>query len=299
MKAVKRFLHGNAFFAWMLLLPSTLILVLIRVWPMIQGIQISFTNQTMFKDRPQRFVGLGNFEQLIGDSEFWNAFLFTLLYTVGTVVLSYMIGMVIALLMNLQIKGRSVFRMLLMIPWVIPTVVAAYIWRYALNDQSGIITQMLNALHIVDGPVGFLANGFTAQLVVTIISAWKNYPFMGLVLLAGFQNVSEDIKDAARIDGANGWQTFLHVSLPQLKGVTIMSTTLVFIWTFNNFDSIFLLTGGGPGYSTQTVSVLAYYSAFSRMNMGYASAISTAMLIFMTIFTVFYIRLVNGRKDGD
>jgi len=297
MKALKSIFHENAFFAWMLLLPATLVLASIRVWPMIQGISLSFTNRRLLNDRPLRFIGLDNYIALFQDKDYWGVFGFTLFYTLGTVILSYLIGLVIALLMNMEIQARSTFRMLLMIPWVIPNVVAAYIWRYALNDQIGIINIILQALHVTSEPVGFLATSRMAQIIVTVVAAWKNFPFMGLVLLAGLQNVSEEIKEAARIDGANVWQVFVHVSWPQLKGVTIMCTTLMFIWTFNSFDMVFLLTGGGPNYSTHIISIQAYFAAFSKMNMGYASSMATTMLIFMTIVIVLYMKLVRGKES--
>lgn len=297
MRTVKRVFQTNAFFAWMLLLPSTLVLVLIRVWPMLQGIGLSFTNRRLLNDRPMRFIGLENFISLFQDRDYWSVFGFTLFYTFGTVILSYILGLIIAMLMNMKIKARGTFRMLLMIPWVIPNVVAAYIWRYALNDQVGIVNIILQALHITSKPIGFLATTKLAQIMVVLVAAWKNFPFMGLVLLAGLQNVSEEIKEAAKIDGANGWQAFLYVIWPQLKGVTVMCTTLMFIWTFNSFDQVFLLTGGGPSYSTYIISIQAYFTAFTKFNMGYASSMATTMLIFMSFVTMLYMRFVRGKEN--
>jgi multiple sugar transport system permease protein len=296
-RILRRIFQGNAFFAWMLLLPATIILVTIRVWPLLQGISLSLTNRRLLNDRPLRFIGLENFINLFQDKDYWSDFGFTLFYTLGTVILSYLLGLVISLLMNMEIKGRGAFRMLLMIPWVIPNVVAAYIWRYALNDQIGIINIILQALHITTGPIGFLASSTMAQIMVTVIAAWKNFPFMGLVLLAGLQNVPEETKEAAKIDGANAFQVFAYVVWPELKGVTIMCTTLMFIWTFNSFDTVFLLTGGGPNYSTYLISIQAYFTAFSKMNMGYASTMATTMLVFMTVVTVLYMRFVRGKEN--
>lgn len=278
-------------------MPATIVLGMIRVWPMIEGISISFTNKRLLNDRPLRFLGLENYITLFQDKGYWSAFGFTLFYTLGTVILSYLLGLFIALLMDMKIKGRGLFRTFLMIPWVIPNVVAAYIWRYSLNDQVGIVNIILQAWHLISNPIGMLASATTARIMVTIIAAWKNFPFMGLVLLAGLQNVSEEIKEAARIDGANGWQVFVYAIWPQLRGVTIMCTTLMFIWTFNSFDLVFLLTGGGPNYATHIVSISAYFTAFSQMNMGYASAMATTMLIFMTIVTSLYMKFISGKEN--
>lgn len=293
----KNFLQSNGFFAWMLLVPATISLLAIRLWPMIQGIALSFTNRRLLNDRPTRFIGLDNYINLFKDSSYWSSSGFTIMYTLGTVILSYLVGLVVALLMNMQIKGRGIFRTFLMIPWIIPGVVAAYIWRYALNDQIGIINILLQSLGITDSPIPFLASANIARVSAIIVNSWKNYPFMALVLLAGLQNVSEEIKEAARIDGAKSWQVFRYVTWPELRGVTAMCTTLMFIWTFNSFDSIFLLTSGGPNQSTYVLSIHAYYAAFSRMTMGYATAMATLMLLLMLIVSIFYMRIVKGKDD--
>lgn len=293
---LKRFAQSDRFFAWMLLLPAGLVLLTIRLWPMIQGIGLSFTNRRLIADRPTQFVGLENYINLFSDHSYWSTATFTIVYTLSTVLLSYLLGLIVALLMNMNIKGRGIFRTFLMIPWVIPAVVAAYIWRYALNDQVGIINIMLQSLGLTSQPVAFLSTPFMAQITVIMVNAWKNYPFMALVLLAGLQNVSEEIKEAARIDGANIWQVFRHVTWPQLRGVTGMCTTLMFIWTFNSFDSVFLLTSGGPNEATFVLSIQAYYAAFSRMTMGYASSMATLMLVFMLIVTTIYFRMLNRKK---
>lgn len=293
----KRFTQSDKFFAWMLLFPAGLVLLTIRLWPMLQGIGLSFTNRRLLNDRPMSFIGLENYMRLFTDKAYWSSASFTIIYTLGTVVLSYLIGMVVALLMNMHIKGRGIFRTFLMIPWVIPAVVAAYIWRYALNDQVGIINLLLQTLGLASKPIAFLSTPWAARLSVIVVNAWKNYPFMALVLLAGLQNVSEDIKEAARIDGANIRQVFRHVTWPQLRGVTAMCTTLMFIWTFNSFDSVFLLTSGGPNEATYVLSIHAYYAAFSRMTMGYASSMATLMLVFMLIVTTIYIKLLKSNSN--
>jgi multiple sugar transport system permease protein len=289
----KRVWQSDFFFAWMLLLPAFVILCAMRLWPLLEGVIMSFTNQRLLNDRPVKFQGFENLTRLFSNSDYWRAAGFTIIYTVGTVLVSYLLGLVVALLMNMEIKGRGAFRTFLMVPWVIPTVVTAYIWRYALNDQIGIINVILRTLGVTQ-PIGFLGMPIPAQVSSIIVCAWKNYPFMGLVLLAGLQNVSHEIKEAARIDGANAFQVFRHVVWPELRGVTMMCTTLVFIWTFNGFDLVFLLTGGGPGTSTQVLSIIAFYEAFYRFNIGYAASMASLMLAFMLVVTTIYMRIIRG-----
>lgn len=298
LEKLRKITKTEAFFAYALLLPATLALVLIRVVPLLEGIGISFTNRRLLQDRPTSFVGIDNFIRIFTeDKEFWRVLGFTFFYTIMVVLLSYCMGLIIALLMNIEIKGRGIFRTLLLMPWIIPGVVAAASWKWALNDQSGVINMLLQSLHITSKSIPFLASTKWAKVVVILVGAWKNYPYMALSLLAGLQNVPTDTKEAAKIDGANVFQSFFRVVLPQIRPVTMVCTTLMFIWTFNNFDNIFLLTGGGPDGSTQVMSVLSYYSAFSKMNMGYASALSTVMLAIMMVLAVLYIRMVMKKED--
>jgi multiple sugar transport system permease protein len=295
--SLKKAWQNEKFYAWMLLVPASLVLLSVRMWPLLQGIGESFTNQRLLNDRPVRFLFLNNYIRLFADRNFWGAAAFTIVYTLGVVVMSYLLGLVIALLMNMEIRGRGVFRTFLMIPWVIPSVVAAYIWRYALNDQIGIVNIMLQTFGITSRPVGFLASERLAQITTIMVGAWKNYPFMGLVLLAGLQNVSQDIKEAARIDGANVFQVFWHVVWPELRGVTAMCTSLMFIWTFNNFDAVFLLTSGGPNHATDVLSIIAYFEAFSRQNVGYATSMATLMLMFMLVVITMYMKIIRSDEQ--
>jgi multiple sugar transport system permease protein len=293
---IRRIWQSEKTYAWLLLLPGAVVLMGIRLWPLLQGISSSFTNRRLLGDRPLRFINVQNYIRAFEDSTYWAAAGYTIVYTLGVVIFSYLLGLVIALLMNMEIKGRGIFRTFLMIPWVIPSVVAAYIWRYALNDQVGIINIMLRGMGLVDRPIPFLATALSAQISTIVVASWKNYPFMGLVLLAGLQNVSHEIKEAARIDGANVFQVFWHVVWPELRGVTAMCTTLMFIWTFNSFDQVFLLTGGGPNFATTLMSILAYQEAFIRQNVGYATSLASLMLLFMLVVTTIYMKIIRGDR---
>lgn len=299
MNKARKLLKSNGLYACLLLLPATLALLAIRVIPVIQGLYLGFTNRRLLEDRPTKFIGFDNFITMFTeDVDFWRVLAYTFIYTFGVVILSYCFGLFVAMLMNQKLKFRGLFRALLLVPWVVPSVVAGAAWQWSLNDQTGIVNIILKNLHIIQHSVPFLADPLIAQITTIFVCSWKNYPYMALSLLAGLQNVSDDIKEAARIDGANGAQLFFRIILPQIKSVSMVCTTLMFIWTFNNFDNIYLLTVGGPDRSTYVMSILSYFAAFLRMNMGYASAISTVMLVFMLALSVLYIRIVT-RNDKD
>ena len=293
----KKFYQKDWFIAYILLIPAFLFLFSIRLWPMVQGIGMSFTNRRLLNDRPLKFVGIDNYIRVFHDKEFWGVAGYTLAYALGTVICSYLLGLGVALLMNMKIRFRGVFRMILMIPWVVPGVVTAYIWKYALNDQIGIINIMLQSMGLIKKPIGFLASPQGARIMAVVVNVWKNYPYMALVMLAGLQSVSEEIKDAARIDGGGALDVFRYVVMPELRTVSMMCTTLVFIWSFNSFDSVFLLTGGGPNKATYVMLIEAYFQAFQKMNLGYATSMATVMLIFMLVVSLFYMRITSAPPD--
>jgi multiple sugar transport system permease protein len=296
---IGKMLGSDKFVAWLLLVPASLVMLTIRFGPMIQGIAYSFTNKRMLGALPLRFMGLANYSRLFQDSLYWRTVRFTLIYSFSTVMICYTLGLVLALIMNLQIKyGRGIFRSILMIPWVIPTVVAAYVWRYAYNDQIGIFNIFLQNLGITKTAIPFLSSAMIARVSVIVTSAWKSTPFMALLLLAGLQNVGEDQKEAARIDGANAWQIFYNVILPELKLVSGMGTILIFVQAFNSFDMVYMLTNGGPGESTQIISVLASDAAFAKFSTSYGSTMSALMLVFMLFVAYFYLRFLRRNDDN-
>lgn len=216
---------------------------------------------------------------------------YSLIYALVCVLVSYIIGMGLALLLNKKIKFRPLFRALLLIPWAIPTVVATANWLWILNDQSGLVNIWLQKMNIVKDPILFFADPFLAKITCIIVGTWKSYPFMTLSLLAGLQGVPDDIYESAKIDGASGIRSFWYITLPMLKNVSMVVITLMFIWGFNNFDIIYLLTQGGPLESTFTLPIYTYNTAFYRGQMGYASAIS--MMTLITTITIPFTRFVR------
>jgi ABC-type sugar transport system permease subunit len=238
------------------------------------------------------FVGLGNFVELLTtDTEFFGVLGFSFLYTFSVVIVSYCAGLFIALLLNRDIKFRAILRALVLIAWVIPPVVSATNWQWVLNDQLGIINITLIKLGLIDKPILFLASLKIVRLTVIAVGAWKALPFMMIVLLAGMQSIPKELYEAAEIDGSGPLKSFRYITLPGIRTVSLICTTLMFLWTFNNFENIYLLTRGGPGQATYVLPILSYYTAFFRSELGYASAIAVTMLIVLLGFTMLYLRL--------
>lgn len=281
-----------------MLLPATLLICLISVYPLVRGVTMSFMNYNLLKPDKIGFNGVDNYIKLFTrDKEFWGVLGFTFTYTLSVVIIAYVMGLIFAMLLNRDIKFRGLFRALILIPWIIPGAVAATTWQWVLNDQFGLVNNVLQQLHIIDKPILFLADKTITRLTVIWTGAWKSFPFMMITLLAGLQTIPDDLYEAAEIDGAGFWQRFAHVTMPMLKNVTATCTTLMFIWTFNSFDSIYLLTKGGPNNATYVLSIFTYYTAFMRSNLGYAAAISSILLLVLLVFITIYLALLNRERD--
>ena len=297
-KYYKTSLLNNKPLGYKMLLPATLLICLISVYPLVRGVMMSFMNYNLLKPDKIGFNGVDNYVRLFTrDKEFWGVLGFTFTYTLSVVVIAYVMGLIFAMLLNRDIKFRGLFRALILIPWIIPGAVAATTWQWVLNDQFGLVNNVLQSLHIIDKPILFLADKTITRFTVIWTGAWKSFPFMMITLLAGLQTIPDDLYEAAEIDGAGFWQRFAHVTMPMLKNVTATCTTLMFIWTFNSFDSIYLLTKGGPNNATYVLSIFTYYTAFMRSNLGYAAAISSILLLVLLVFITIYLSLLNRERD--
>ena len=279
-------------FAFGLLAPSIILLVGIRIYPVIFGVQLAFTNASITGiNSGYDYVGFKNFLKVFKDGDFWGAFWFTIVYVVCVVFFSYAFGLFCGVLLNGNIKARSVWRALLLVPWVIPGVVAVNAWTFAFNPQLGFINNILyRKLHLVPEAIQFFGTKPAARATVILTSVWKSYPFMMVMMLAGLQGIPDDLYEAARIDGAGTWAQFRNVTMPMLSSVTMVSTTLMCIWNMNSFEGIWLLTRGGPNGATYVMAVFTYFAAFYEMKLGYASAMSTVSMLIMMVFSIFYIK---------
>ncbi len=287
---------------YLFLLPATAVLLLISIYPVLRGIWMSLTNYNMLRPGQTKFVGFANYAELLADKEFLGTLGFTFVYTFSVVAISYVCGLALALALNRNIHFRGLFRTIFLLPWVIPAVVAVTNWSWLLNDQIGFINYFLQWVGLVDKPILFLADYRFIRLTVIVVSVWKQMPFMMITILAGLQSVPEELYEAAAIDGAGFWSCLGRITLPMIRPVTYISTLMSFLWTFNTFENIWLLTAGGPNGHTYILPILSYYTAFVRQDISYASAIATAMIVVLLLLSFLYVRLSfrgeRGLKKG-
>lgn len=281
------------FLPYALLLPSLVVICLVEVYPFLTGFYYSLHEGSLLRTRG--FVGLENYRQLWGMNDFRHALYFSGLFAVTSVVGSYLLGLGLALLLNDDVPGRGFFRVALLLPWITPSVVSIVSWRWMIADQYGLVNVVLGWLGT--GPVFFLSSNDWAMFSVIAIRIWRSFPFMMISCLAALQSIDRDLYEAAAIDGAGRRQSFLHITLPQIKTVSIILGILMTIWTVNDFDTPWLLTEGGPAHATENLSILAYLYTFARSDVGIGSAISFVTLVILMVFVVLLLR--ERREDTE
>lgn len=275
--------------AWLLVLPALLPVVAFSVYPLIQGILLGFTDARAGLNQPTNFNGLDNYARLLDNDLFWKSFRIGLLWAFGVTILQFLASLGLALLLNLNLRLRWLARTLALVPWAMPPVIIAIMWKLMLNPSYGPVNEAMRAVGL-PGDVNWLGNFSTALPAVIVVGVWAGMPQTTITLLAGLQNVSPDLHEAAAIDGASTWRRFWHVTLPGIRPVVVAITSLDLIWNFNSFALVFVLTAGGPGGQTMLPMLFAYNEAFRYGNFGYAAALGNVMVVVIAAFLFFYLR---------
>jgi multiple sugar transport system permease protein len=245
------------------------------------------------------FSGLDNFGTVLTDKRVRERIAFTLVFTFVSVFLELCLGMMLALIMNKALKGRGMIRTVSLIPWAIPTSVAALMWSYLYNGSSGIIAHTFSTIGLVSDPTQLLLSANGALGAIILADVWKTTPYMALLLLAGLQIIPNTLYESSSLDGATKLQQFRHVTLPLLKPSIFVALLFRTLDAFRVFDLIYVLTGGGPGGATESISIYAYKVMFAQTRFGYGSAMVLIMAIAVGIITFVYIKLLNVQLIGD
>lgn len=267
--------------AYLLIAPAIIYLAATMIIPLLWAFGISLTDKVVGVN-PQ-FVWFDNYVAVFEDDLFWKSVFNTLIFTVFSVGFKVILGTILALVLHEPLRGRGVYRALLLLPWTIPNVVSVLTWQWLYSDVGGVLNYILLQTHLIDAPIGWLSTPATAMFSVILVNVWKGTPFLALTILAGLQTISEDLYEAAKIDGANAVQRFRYVTLPGVKNVLILGMLVTTVWTLNNFEGVWLMTGGGPINSTQIISTLSYSYAFQSMNIGKAITVSVIAFPFILI----------------
>jgi len=292
--------------AYRYILPTALIVFGLVIFPALYSIWISFHDVTLKNLNDvihAPYVGLENFINVVNDFSFkfqdWKnagAIVTSIVYSLCSTILTVFFGLIAALLLNRPFKGRGLARSIFLFPYVAPVVSVAFVWRWILDPrQSGVINDLLLKLNIIDTPQAYLSTRGLALFLVIIFEAWRYFPFAMLMILARLQAIDEMLYEAAEVDGANAWQKFKFITLPELKFVLGSSFLLRLIWTFNKFDDIFLLTSGG--YGTKVLPILTYEFSFKTFNFGKGAATAMILFVIVLFFMFLYSRVTVKSEE--
>ncbi|MCC6790159.1 MAG: sugar ABC transporter permease [Thermomicrobiales bacterium] len=294
--------------AWALVFPSIFVVALVALYPLFESVRLSFTNARLGSSRAVEYVGFRNYERLFNDSAFTNAMKNTIIFTVSSVALETVLGIAVALVIHSNFKGRGIVRTSMLIPWAIPTVVSAQLWRWMYNDVYGVVNDILvirlpqlfdwipgigdNIAGIFpDKKVAFIADPTWALPSIIAVDVWKTTPFMALLLLAGLQVIPSDVYEASTVDGATKWQQFWQITLPLLRPALLVALIFRTLDAFRVFDVIFVMRGVAP--ETMSVAVYARQQLIDLQRLGLGSAAAVVIFACIAILVLMYTRLVR------
>ena len=279
-------------------LPAMLIVFLLLVYPIISSVYFSFTSKNLI--RPYyKWIWFDNFKFVLTNPEFYHAFLTSIKWTVLSITGQLLVGFIAALSLNRIPKFSGFYRTLLIIPWAFPAIVIAFSWKWILNDVYGFIPNLLTQLHITKENINFLADPKTAFWIVLFINIWFGAPLFMVNILAALKTIPREQYEAAIVDGASSFQVFRYITIRHIRGVIGLLVVLRTIWVFNNFDLLYLLTGGGPSDFTTTLPIYAYKTGWNLKRLGTASAVTILLLLFLMAVCFGYFKLLNRWERED
>ncbi|POX46061.1 carbohydrate ABC transporter permease [Streptomyces sp. Ru72] len=301
--------YQKYWYAYAMIAPVVVVLAVIVGYPLVRGLYLTLTDANSLNsartigvnhiEATYKFIGLDNYKDILfgplSYDRFWSHFLWTVVWTVACVTLHYTFGLGLALMLNEKLRGRTFYRVLLVLPWAVPTFVTVFSWRIMLSD-SGAINQVLHSLHLPQPQ--WLEDAFWQRFAAIMVNTWCGVPFQMLSLLSGLQSIDSSLYEAAEMDGASAWQRFRHVTLPGLRSVSSTVVLLGIIWTFNQFAIIFLLFGPTSAPDAQILVTWAYFLGFGQQPRDFAqsAAYGVLLLSIVTVFTSFYFRWLK-RND--
>ena len=284
---------------WIFVLPAMIVVSALFVYPFLSSIFYSFTNKNLVMPN-YSFVGFDNYRAVLIDPNFWWAFLNSLKWTVLSLVGQVLMGFALAMALHRIQHLQWLYKILLIVPWAFPTIVIAFSWQWILNGVYGYLPNMIVKLGLMDIAPSFLSDSNWAFVSLVFINIWFGAPLIMVNVLSALQTVPSEQYEAARIDGANAWQVFRHITLPHIKVVIGLLVVLRTVWVFNNFDIIYLITGGGPANSTMTLPIYAYNMGWGTKLLGRSSAVTVLLFIFLLLICFIYFKVISRwEKEGE
>lgn len=289
--------NSDNLLAILFILPAIILVGGLLYYPMIRAFVESLYETSFLSPHP-RFIGLDNYQDMLGDPGFWKIVRNSLVWTIFVVLFQNVLGIATAILLNQNMPGRGLMRAIVLLPWVLPGIVGAILWRFMYDPQLGLINSILLSLNLTETGIPWLAQSSTAMLAVVIAAVWKGFPFSTVIYLAALQGVSSEQIEAGQIDGANGWQRFIYIVIPSMSHIIRLNLLLTTIFTFNYFDMIWVTTKGGPLNSTHIFPTIIFQLGFGEFQFGKAAAHGVVAVLLLAVFAFLYIREVRPGSEG-
>ncbi|MBY3174015.1 sugar ABC transporter permease [Rhizobium leguminosarum] len=297
---ISSLLQNNNVLGFLFMLPAAVFLVCFLTYPLGLGVWLGFTDTRIGRDGV--FIGLENYQFLMDDSVFWLSVFNTILYTAVASVLKFALGLWLAMLLNQHLPFKSFFRAIVLLPWVVPTVLSALAFWWIYDSQFSIISWSLMQLGLISGPINFLGDPINARISVIVANVWRGIPFVAISLLAGLQTIPASLQEAASLDGATSWQRFRYVTLPMLTPIIAVVMTFSVLFTFTDFQLIYVLTKGGPVNATHLMATLSFQRGIPGGQLGEGAAIAVAMVPFLLgaiMFSFFGLQRRKWQQGGQ
>ena len=285
-------------FGYLLAAPVVFVLLAITAYPLFYNVWNSIHHVNYLAPPLGGFAGLSNYAKLFTDHQFVPALVHTIGFTVVSVTIETVVGLALAVALSKRFRGRGIVRAAIFIPWAVPTVVSAELWKTMFDPQQGFVNYILTQLHLPLATTTWLDSTWTAWAAILIADAWRNIPFMAIVLLAGLQVIPDDIYEAAKIDGASAWRTFWRLTLPLLKPALMVALIFRTLSSFLIFDVVYIMTNGGPGTSTQVLTNLNYQAFLVDFDFGYGGAIAVALMLMALLIAAVYVRVFRMEEPA-
>lgn len=284
---------------YLYVLPALIVMLIVIAYPIYYTAELSFFNTpSSLQLREKTFNGLDNYAAIISSAVFWKVTWNTLIWTLVSTVVAFLMGLGLALSLHREFIGRGVLRAVLLIPWVVSAVAASYVWRWLYHSDFGVIGAALVAMGLTDSQPNFIDNVQTVLPSLIVVNIWREFSFAMIMLMAGLQTVPEQLLRAAQVDGASPWQRFWHVTFPHLKGVSMVTVLLLAVSNFNSFIIPWIMTGGGPSNASHIWITHIYELAFGRQRWGVAAAYSVLLFLIMMVLGYFYVRALTKGDSG-
>jgi multiple sugar transport system permease protein len=280
---------------YLYVLPALVVMLIVIAYPIYYTVELSFFKTPPgLQLRDKTFVGMDNYTAILTSDVFWRVTLNTVIWTVASTIIAFVLGYALALALHRDFFGRGILRAILIIPWVISAVAASYIWKWIYHSDFGIIGAVLVEMGLASRPANFIDSVSTVLPSLIVVNVWREFPFAMIMLMAGLQTVPEQLLRAAQVDGASAWQRFWHVTFPHLSGVSTVTILLLAVANFNSFIIPWIMTGGGPSNASHIWITHIYELAFGRQLWGVASAYSVLLFFILMTLGYFYVRALSG-----